>query len=70
MLLESHAGGEQGAGTEGEQGVDRRGDGTHPGDGHKDMGSDGCSKYGFVRLLSSSKHLPCSSDFLNEIKVS
>ena len=44
MLLESHAGGEQGAGTEGEQGVDRRGDGTHPGDGHKDIGSDGCSK--------------------------
>ena len=64
MLLDSHAGGEQGAGTEGEQGVGRSGNGTHPGDGHKDMVGDGCSKYGFVGLLSSSKHFSCSSGFI------
>ena len=60
-LLDSHAGGGQEAGS----GVD-----THPGEVHQDWGDEGCSKFEFVSLLSSSTRLLCPSDVPNELAQS
>ena len=61
MLLDSHAGGRQGAG----DGAD-----THIGGCHQDWEDDGYSKFGFVGLLSSSTHPMCPGGVSHENNIS